>query len=177
MNIESKILENAINALFKNIKEIPKEVYVIATLVFFAEVSIIVFYFHYTGHNAFYNFLLITAYILVTGFFYAIWDFIKNKIKEKEIKRQEQLEKDAKIEHFKDIIYSLPTIEKQFLKKFADEHTNSLNPTGEEIKLLHNINLKYDFIGFAINGHMESTAFIDVKFLKVLEEYFGNKEE
>lgn len=133
-----KILANAIEVFFKNMKEIPRMCYIISALILLAEIYFILF-FSYKGNNIFYNFILIFANIILTGCLYGLYTIIletthliwcKNK-------------KRAELINF---IKSLSEEEYTLMSEFVLNNSTTIYPTFDQLDVIDGLNSKREII-------------------------------
>lgn len=137
-----------INVIFKNLKSIPKMLYIsggIVLLIF----SYAIFYFKYTGVNTFYNFFIILGLIFLTGLLFLMITFTCDKITNY-LWRLDLLNN----------INAFATEEKLLLKRFIDESATTINIDDEELDYVRTINSKINILGYLENGLGDNKAMI-----------------
>lgn len=158
-----KILANAINAFFNNIKEIPRMSYIISALIFLAELYLI-FHFKYTGDNIFYNFLLIFGNVILTGCIYGIYTIIQELV-------SYILSKTKKRNELIKFIKSLSAEEYKVMYNFILTNSTTIYPQFDEIDIIDGINSKREVIKLTEEYRNHLCATISEEIFELLKKH------
>lgn len=156
-----KIIANAINAFFKNMKEIPRMCYIISAIILLVEIFLILF-FNYKGDNHFYNFILIFTNIIFTGCLYSFYTIaleVVNSIRNRNKKQIELIK----------FIKSLSEEEYALMSQFVLGNSTTIYPNLDEIDIIDGINLKSPVIKLTGDYHNYMCAVITEEMLELLK--------